>query len=913
MRVDSYNSGQARGTVLILCVALLVLLGLAATTFVLLSHADRTGSRALSRADRFEQVRQMTLEHIRAMLLEDLVGNDGIFLNGDASDEAYDAPLDDRWMASHEIYQPDPNNNSDVYQWSYISNVAGDGSRPYERVFITDADVENLSDYEKRVYLTTDNSTDTDADGIRDARWIEDSSLPFTMRTAPDGTRYRVAIRIVDTGGLANINVGQVQTDDANIQKLWDSQYPAHFNLRSLIAKNQSGDELDAGADLDTKDIAGAYIGRYNETFSADSIQDLYDWIYVYLATGMAVDPAPATPARAPLPFDSAEEIALRLRAAGVDANSRFAALWPNTFAQRPYLFTAYSWTAQIRPPITDQDIEDELAALGYPAPCKIPLTGLLDSDLLVADRSRKAVYLTLLAAGVNANEASAFLVNLIDYIDGDSNPSTVSSGAATDVIDFDAWGTAVSKPDAGTILYGMENQPIITEVYSYREYEAIWNDATLEYDYQKALSFCRYAVELFNPGPAIDLSGWKLDINGVTYDLGVLPQGGFVSISSHDNDHTATDIPNRLVKGPTFAIGEGSQTIKLKRPVAPGGLVTIDAFSKDFSSEPASSGVDPNPPPPILEDSQRPGLPVPYDQYAEPPYDDDDLQPTIAPFSDLTASPTLSDYPLEIVDNVNKGHGGQIVLRNGPLHNLGEIFYVPKIANDGTGAKLIEQMVGQTDGDSNYRLDPSSDGDVLQYLTLRTGLYDNTDNDGDGNVDGAAGVASDDSILLEARVPGLININTAPGEVINALHYYYEKDDFGVTMFATLRRESPKLDLMTFESLADLATLWGQIGKALSKDEDPDSEIVGSPDGVLVDNEQKLFYFSNAANLITVRSDTFVVYITVQASNKDGIFDTDGRTVRTMAILDRSLCLRPNGTADIPLPRIVAQAVLPP
>ena len=66
-------SQRDRGTVLILCVSLLVLLGLLATTFVLLTHAERASSRDLSRADRFEEVRRMALAYVRARLLDEII------------------------------------------------------------------------------------------------------------------------------------------------------------------------------------------------------------------------------------------------------------------------------------------------------------------------------------------------------------------------------------------------------------------------------------------------------------------------------------------------------------------------------------------------------------------------------------------------------------------------------------------------------------------------------------------------------------------------------------------------------------------------------------------------------------------------------------------------------------------------
>ena len=107
------QENQPYGTVLILCVALLVILGTVASSFVLLSFYQRASSRSLSRADDFEQVRQMSLTYVRTLLLEDLVGNDGQFLSSDpAGDEPYDAPGTttnaDPWLASDMYSQPAP-------------------------------------------------------------------------------------------------------------------------------------------------------------------------------------------------------------------------------------------------------------------------------------------------------------------------------------------------------------------------------------------------------------------------------------------------------------------------------------------------------------------------------------------------------------------------------------------------------------------------------------------------------------------------------------------------------------------------------------------------------------------------------------------------------------------------------------
>ena len=902
MRVDPYNSGEAKGTVLILCVALLVLLGLAATTFVLLSHADRTGSRALSRADRFEQVRQMSLEHVRAMLLADIVDDNGKFLGSGV--EAYDAPGTDAWLASHEHYDRALDLVlEDGEFWPFISKLDNTSLVRYASVGTTEVTEQELldggynpDDYTND-YLTPWNSTDTDGDGVRDARWIEDDSgLPFAMLTAADGTKYRVAIRVVDTNALANINVGTAVTVPPAPEvwpdpTQWDGRYPYYMNLSALLHTTDSA--AGRGSNLDDP-------GRVPSSPATDLHTALVGDLYPYLAN-------PNPPHNYIRPFDAAEELALRVRPTGLDLHPRFGVLLPETFAANSDFFTAYSWTMQIRPPaspaagIDANDIENALEGLGYPAPCKVGLR-----DLETNPDARRAVYLAFLAAGMTTDNAAQLLVNLIDYVDTDNDNISVVGPAGTSgcVLDFQNWGLAGTLATNGipsSVFYGTDSQPIITEVFSYRDYDE--DTSSIPYVYTRNGN-CRYAVELYNPsGNDIDLSGWQLQINGgppLSIAAGpAIPQKGYLTLVSGSITGTGESVIGSLT------INAGSNTVKLLRPGPGVATVTVDRFVGNFANDPVGTPAGPTSTPyPIVEDFERPGQNTP----SGAPY-----TPVIAPFmgpSNLHTLGTDSSTPIG-----TEGYGGQIVLRNGPMHSLGEVFYVPKVANDGTDAKLIEAMEGDTSTDAGYRLNLSSGQEaekVLQYLTLRTGLYDGADNDGDGNVDDAAGGTSDDSILQEARVPGLVNINTAPAEVMNALHYYYGDGQMNIGgVFSTFRQNDPAH--VTFDSLGAFAKRWKLWDS--SKDEDPDGESVGSPDGITVDNEQKLFHFANVANLISVRSDTFVVYITIQASDKDGNFDPEGRTLRTMAILDRSLCLRPNSAygQGIPLPRIVAQAVLPP
>ncbi len=852
-----------RGTVLILCVALLVILGMVASSFVILSHAQRASSRSLTRADQIEQVRQMSLEYIRTRLLEDLVGNDGIFLNGGLppgngeADEAYDAPGTDGWLSSHNTQS----NTKDV---------------------------------------------DTDGDGNKETSW-NNMVGPFST-IGPDGTKYQVAVRIVDTNGLANVNVGTANiggTWPESNRRLWDSQYPSYLYLRDLGANSS----LDNGQGS----VAGRIKGSANFT-------SLNEDLYPYLAN---LDPP--TSVNYIRPFDVAEELALRMKAGvGTDLNGRL-----NSFTTNSEFLTAYSWTMQIRPPAANSAVDTALTTLGFPAPCKIPLNNLVGADGLTVDvNTCKAVYLVLVDTGMTANAAAQFLVNLIDYIDNDIIPnrtsdiSVIGPAATPDsVIDFGNWTPPAGVSAPGGTYYGTEIQPIISEVYCQRVYKVeeppVNNaDGTFTFTYIVDDTRSRYAVELYNPsGKEITLVDWKIDIGGAVYEINSFTTSDgtrviegetgdradyFLTLMSSQPSGKDFNLPGKMgwKLGWKITVPKAGAEITIKL-INPAGVVVDHFLNCNFKADPPdTTGSAPvSPLPIIMEDFQRKGNDV-----------DGDLIPAIVKFEEYESDENdpavpLDDFPTEAISPA--GEGGQIIVKNRELHSLGELLYIPTITNTTTSPALIEAMEGQSDGDSSYRLNmtpvDSIDRKILQYLTLRTGIKDL---DSDGNAIDNDGDGLNDNIL-EARVPGLINIKTAPVDVLKALHYYYDP----VGAADQIKKAG---DFVSIGAFASYCSLYTKDSGWPSKDEgDPDDANVGSPDGITVDNEEKMFHFTNVANLISVRSDVFVVYITIQASDRDGVFQPDERIMRTMAIVDRSFCLKPTGT-EIPLPRIVAQTILP-
>ena len=866
---------RPRGTVLIICIILLLALGLLALTFVALMRVERSSSRSLARADRLEQVRKMTLAYVRTRLLENIVAEDGEFKTTGLST----FPGSPAWLASSQ---------SEADHWSYVSNLTDDTDNQYQDVPVDDL-------------------VDTDGDRIGDARWIpQNDKLPFTNLTAPDGRSHRVAVRIIDTNGLANINVGMAAEFSESQRKLWNSLSPCDLYLRSLLTADEP-DDLDSGSSVPGR-IPGSPV----------TVTAALDHLYTYLA-----NPHPPPEAAYVRPFDPAEEIALRLAPIpNLNLHTRFGELLPDTLRDSARLLTAYSWTMQICPTVSEAGIDgaaidSELESVGFGSPCKVSLHNLANSE-----QAHRAVYLALQRAGMTPDEAAQFVVNLIDYVDSDQGIRVIGlAGTAANTIDAAALPPAL-RP--GNIYYGTDSQPIIAEVYRYLTFKSIANPdytgvpgAPFDSDNPEYVSVpdpdnSRYAVELYNPSQteSVNLSGWSLHIKGQgpqtegydpafpgEYDYALrdsIAPGGFLTLVSHypwtHSQQSITGGFYKIVAGSEALIFWHGDRLELFRPGPDGSGVKVDRSEANLleqvAQEPQAHDPSTSLPADITDRYHRPGRSVPYG--SGPPY-----WPVITAFK-TAGSTTLGTCPQEQTGSATPH--GQIILANQELHSLGELFHVPTTANDGNTPRLILDMQSDPPGDSNYRLVPNSElaRNIFQHLTLRTGLGDGWDNDGRNEADD----------LGESRVPGLVNINTAGPEVLGALHAYPQI--VGIIM-----------DNRPFHSLAELASRVHDAAKAdpgLSYDEDPNGDGVGSPDGITDDNEELIFHFKNIANLITVRSDVFVIYITVQASDPDGQFSDTAPILRTMTILDRSLCLRPAGTplADLPLPRIIAQMTLP-
>ena len=218
-------------------------------------------------------------------------------------------------------------------------------------------------------------------------------------------------------------------------------------------------------------------------------------------------------------------------------------------------------------------------------------------------------------------------------------------------------------------------------------------------------------------------------------------------------------------------------------------------------------------------------------------------------------------------------------------FNNIGEIGKVFRVyAYDDFDEFTIEDQVKIDLANPQFQ-------QLFNYLTRFDPSMDLVDNDGDGAVDEQDG--------SEFKVPGRININTAPWYVIAQLPWAsfhtpnyelaraiadYRAANGPFTSIGELNRVA--VDSNDYRRIDYYARL-GAAGDQLTF---PD---LSGNDGVPDDFEERDLIFARISDLVTVRSDVFTAYILVRIG-------TDGPQKRVVAILDRSDAYTPAGRVRV-------------
>ncbi len=492
--------------------------------------------------------------------------------------------------------------------------------------------------------------------------------------------------------------------------------------------------------------------------------------------------------------------------------------------------------------------------------------------------------------------DLAQFAVNVIDFIDDDdiNGDGFLDANCVTTFVD-----------PCGFIHYGFDAQPFITEIAM-----------KISPSPEKGGNY--FAVELYNPfNTIIDLSDFVLELVSSTDPCNILPPIGFVSGVDTIGPNGYFVIANDLR---AFRIWNGDRKLKLHPgltffgrwiPPDKGKPVKDLRPIPDKSKPPIYIGwestyslflrrrvVDVNSPP-IYVDRQiidpywtRLGKERHFGRY------DRDWHVVYQTME-------LVPFTLGMGNNIDpglftsRGHNFSFFLPNpirltNPVRPRAKFITVgdiPRILTIGSGItpySTIGQKLMETHRNEEHRirldLQNRYHRNVFQYLTVFDPTSDNIDNDGDGT--GVGAIDSD-----ELKIPGRININTAPWYVIAQLPWVSpHTPNYELARAIVEHRDAVgafgSIGELNFVGIADPCS-FRSIDYYARTDGPQAGDLLGFPDltfgdGIADDFEERDVIFSRISNLVTVRSDVFTAYILVRIG-------ADGPQKRVIAILDRS------------------------
>jgi len=876
MAKKEFANGFRGGSALILAVVLTSLLAVIGMMFLMTARIDRMSTSGISENRDLDSAVEAVIAKISNELAMDVPDANTV-----PTPEYYDYPGDnDRWLASLEPY-----NDNGTYKWSQISDVTGYiGSSEQEDVAAEIVKDHNKIELDLNGKVESDEVADADGDGVADSKWIELEGM-----TSSKGETIYAAVRVIDKGGMLNVNTAY-QFNPASPGpdgEFIDGSDQMQINLFGLAQRSATNtiddlDDMRFGSELqDQENYLREVVWRY----------DIPDGNYT--------------------PFDISDELELRNRFTlnRSDVDSRIEEVWDSAFQALNYLrtpvddsdaFTSWKEEVYYDYEVNDPNIED---AYSYRH-----IGTIYNMDRIINPAGDKMLNINTI---VDANTPMNMIYRAIRAGLPDSSPTfpdadKTAAQIAVNLVDFRDTDSEVSFIEVNDVngtpgaYYGFETPCIYISELAHRFVLLTISGAPLDFLIRKS-----YAIELYKP-----------------YEEDVYPdpnQRWRLSIEDYPNPNSPIPIPINWSGSERFHI------VRFEDPCAP----LIVNFDPNY--------FDPNRPAPLVQQ-----IVLGFNTNVFEPLKDILLERWVEDANQWVAVDSvevpnsvggwLPDSPVfdGITHSVQRDIGLHRCIRRSwdsgestPVTLGGVNIYAPPtpfyfyiqahpenrdFRNVGEIGKLFRADVygrnwGTFDSELDVRLnlaDPNYQN-LFQYLTVMDPTQDGYDNDGDGV---GEGVEIDDS---ELKVPGRININTAPWFVIRQLPWmeteiaqaivaYRDKlnmnpngpnySDRGTqTGIEGLREEEG------FASTGELATVISESGyDAYSMNYyalPPRGDLLGYPDLTPGDDapddfEEQDVIFSRISDLVTVRSDVFSAYILVRIG-------VDGPQKRAMAILDRS------------------------
>ena len=803
------KDARRNGSAIILAVVLTTLLAIIGVLFLLSSRVDSVATSAVGDNENLKLAVDTVVAQISQKLVLDTPGVDP---NG----TYYDYPDGNNpWLASLE-----PNA---AMLWPHITDLYYQFRYSAYNVPVNSSSA-IVPEYQPTVGFGF--LADADGDGVADSFWV-----PIQVNgqgiTSSKGKPIYAAIRIIDNGGMLNINTAY------------------KFDPCTSVGSSQLDINLMAFAALDhTHTLLGETQNRLLSYRCGTADANLYGQNVVWQY---------GLPIGSYTPFDISDELKLRNRYI-INYNrdtSRIEALWTNAFDGPPYdpRYTPYN------------DINDPcdwfwIVSNNYPNPCPNPyvydnrhIATTYNCDRIINPAGNKMLNINnpaitardvydivktaLLETGTPDADwfAAQIAVNLIDSVDTDSNVTTLNDAN-------------------GQTHYGFETPCI----YISQIAQSFFNDPCT------TITGRSYAIELYKPyasDPFPDSNNkWQLVISRDPCNpipINWPANSSFFVIANRDvnaapldiNHVDANDVNDFRV---VFYAGD---SITLKREIDING--TSFYLSVDWVEIPA---LDTNTG--WLVESNDVNLSTHSIKR------DITLHKCIRRLWELPLSsgtllpPALGSFSYRFIypdpfPNLIQAHPA-----NKPFTNIGEI---------GQLFRTDAYLTGPNDTEASVRLnlaDPCFQN-IFKYLTV-TAMDPNTYT-GDPN---------------QTRIKGRININTAPWFVLAQLPWVsYNMPNYDLARSIVNYRDTIH---GPFKNIGELMTdannsinsIGYYQGKAIP------AGLLTPTDGAGDAFEERDVIFDRISNLITVRSDVFTAYILVRIG-------TDGPQKRVIAIFDRS------------------------
>ncbi len=844
----SHQSRMNAGSALILAVVLTSLLAMVGVLFVMMARVNKIASSGLSENKELDSAIETVIAKISDELALDIPRKDP---NGVELSEYYDYPdVKNAWLASLEPYEFGGN-----YYWRQISDV-------YNR-FDSNVGLQAtiVPDYQEPAKVSDSNDTDTytadaDGDGVADSKWIELADI-----TSSRGRPIYAAIRIIDNGGMLNVNTAyKFDPTDPNAQRI-DGSNQMQINLAALSQRG-ANDSLATAADK----LQAWRCGTEPNDLS------LYEQnvIWQYGSSNGAYTP-----------FDIGDELKLRNRYI-LNYNlmtSRIEELWERVYdggfdvpRTKPSQLTdpnGWFWKANNSSWDVNQYDYRHISTT-YNMDRIIDPNGekMVNINRADANSIYRAIKSALDPNFADVNDVAAQITaNLIDYVDGPSYPTSDSRYDPNNNI-------TVVYDDANIPYYGFERPCIYISELAHKFVEVpnpIPGDPNIIYR--------SYAIELYKPYfEDNDPNGWQIVIDNPPRIIPVSWSGtrrfhvilweNLNALLTVDFNDVEPNDPNALGYDPSQYAGASqpfdnsasaiifdvNSTIYLERlvddvnyivvdskpvPDANGGWLAIDGSAHSIQRD------------------------ITRHKCIRRLWDSAEKAPTLGQHNSFEWPPD-SVYIQAHPANKAFTNVGEI----GMVFRKGAYYQDPANRDEriGYGSNKTEKEVRLNLADPNFQ-------QVFNYLTVF-----------DPNNYGWP--------ASETRVKGRININTAPWYVIAQLpwmQYTAAGDDYQRAQ--AIAKNGPYENIGELMRVDEMRSL-NLDGVANLNTDDPKGPDL-TYDDALNDFEERDLIFARISNLVTVRSDVFTAYILVRIG-------TDGPQKRVIAILDRSDVYSPTDRVKI-------------